>query len=53
MSGWEDLIEEAGADLERIEGHVAAASERLVALQARNHGQGEGWGVGSWGIRAC
>lgn len=35
MSGWEDLIEEAGGDLERLEGHVAAAAERLVALQVK------------------
>lgn len=33
MSGWEDLIEEAAADLERIEGHVATAAARLIELQ--------------------
>jgi hypothetical protein len=43
MSGWEDLIEEAGGDLERLEGHVAAAAERLVALQV-----GEAAGLGAW-----
>jgi hypothetical protein len=40
MSGWEDLIEEAGSDLERLEGHVAAAAERLVALQVGVAGAG-------------
>lgn len=33
MSGWEDLIDEAAADLERLETHVAAAATRLIELQ--------------------
>jgi len=33
MSGWEDLVDEAAADLEKIEGHVAAAAQRLIELQ--------------------
>jgi multidrug efflux pump subunit AcrA (membrane-fusion protein) len=33
MSGWEDLIEEAAADLEGLEGRVATAAQRLVKLQ--------------------
>lgn len=33
MSGWEDLVDEAAADLEIVEGHVAAAAQRLVELQ--------------------
>lgn len=33
MSGWEDLIEEAAADLEKIEGYVSTAAERLIELQ--------------------
>lgn len=36
MAGWEDLIEEASADLERLEGHVCTTSQRLIELQARN-----------------
>jgi hypothetical protein len=35
MSGWEDLIEEAAADLEGLEGRVATAAQRLVELQVR------------------
>lgn len=35
MSGWEDLIEEASADLERVEGHVCASSQRLVDLESQ------------------
>jgi hypothetical protein len=35
MSGWEDLIEEAAADLEGLEGRVTAAAQRLVELQVR------------------
>ena len=34
VSGWEDLVDEAAADLERVEGHVAAAAQRLIDLQA-------------------
>lgn len=33
MSGWEDLIEEAAADLEGLEGHVATVAQRLIELQ--------------------
>lgn len=33
MSGWEDLVDEAAADLEKVEGHVAAAAQRLIELQ--------------------
>jgi hypothetical protein len=33
-AGWEDLIEEASGDLERLEGHISAATQRLVQLQA-------------------
>lgn len=33
MSGWEDLVDEAAADLEKVEGHVAAAAQRLIQLQ--------------------
>jgi uncharacterized membrane-anchored protein YhcB (DUF1043 family) len=35
MSGWEDLVDEAAADLEKVEGHVAAAAQRLIELQVR------------------
>jgi hypothetical protein len=33
MSGWEDLVDEAASDMERLEGRVAAAAERLIELQ--------------------
>lgn len=33
MSGWEDLVDEAAADLDKVEGHVAAAAQRLIQLQ--------------------
>jgi hypothetical protein len=36
MSGWEDLIEEAAADLEGLESKVATAAQRLVDLQVRS-----------------
>ena len=46
MSGWEDLVDEAAADLEKVEGHVAAAAQRLVELEvgfsARLHCQPDG-----------
>jgi hypothetical protein len=53
MSGWEDLIEEAGEDLERVEGHVTAAAGRLVALQVftgagGEQGHGERTGALEW-----
>jgi hypothetical protein len=35
MSGWEDLVDEAAADLEKVEGHVAAAAQRVIELQVR------------------
>eukprot|EP00775_Hariotina_reticulata_P004786 gene4786-5036_t len=41
MSGWEDLIDEAAADLERLETHVAAAATRLIELQASASGAAE------------
>jgi hypothetical protein len=33
MSGWEDLIDEASADLERLEVQVSAAAQHLLELQ--------------------
>lgn len=40
MSGWEDLVDEAAADLQRVEAHVAAAAARLIELQVL------GWLIG-------
>lgn len=34
MAGWEDLLDQASADLEQLEGQVSAASMRLMELQA-------------------
>jgi hypothetical protein len=36
MAGWEDLIDEASADLEQLESHVCSATQRLIELQAQN-----------------
>jgi hypothetical protein len=47
MSKWEDLIDEASADLERIEAHVLAASHRLVELQV-----GAASPVGCWHVES-
>jgi hypothetical protein len=42
MSGWEDLVDEAAADLDKVEGHVAAAAQRLIELQVRHTAQDVG-----------
>lgn len=44
MSGWEDLIDEAAADLQRLEAHVAAAAAHLIKLQV--HTAAEWYGSG-------
>lgn len=36
ISGWEDLIEEASADLEQLEGHISNAAQRLASLTSQN-----------------
>lgn len=36
MAGWEDLIDEASADLEQLEGHVCTATQRLIEIQAQS-----------------
>eukprot|EP00798_Chlamydomonas_sp_ICE-L_P018347 gene18347-24812_t len=35
VSGWEDLIDEASADLEQLEGHVCNVARRLINLQSQ------------------
>ncbi|GFR47121.1 hypothetical protein Agub_g8808 [Astrephomene gubernaculifera] len=36
MSGMEDLLEEAAADLDQLEGHIVNAKQHLLGLQAQN-----------------
>ncbi len=36
MAGMEELLEEAAADLEQVEGHVGTATQRLLGLQAQS-----------------
>ncbi|KXZ56600.1 hypothetical protein GPECTOR_1g54 [Gonium pectorale] len=36
MSGMDDLLEEAAADLEQLEGHIANVTNRLVDMQVQN-----------------
>ncbi|PNH12472.1 hypothetical protein TSOC_000574, partial [Tetrabaena socialis] len=41
MAGIEDLLEEAAADLEQLEGHISASTQRLLGLQAQNLALGQ------------
>lgn len=36
MSAWEDMIEEASAELDRVEDQLQTASNHLLELQAKN-----------------
>ncbi|KAG2441080.1 hypothetical protein HXX76_003933 [Chlamydomonas incerta] len=36
VSGMEELLEEAAADLEQLEGHVSSVTQRLLGLQGQN-----------------